>query len=115
MSQIANNGGELIRINTSKNSIEYSNNKGYSWYSRYSGSSCGTFRDLLIYKGELLAATSKGVYYSNNQGMSWYSRYTSGECGEFLNLADGGRDLLASTTKGLYYSNNRGNSWYRRN
>lgn len=114
MPQIVNNGSELIRINPANNHVEYSNNSGRSWYFRYSGSSCGTFRDLLLYGGELIAATSKGIYYSNNKGASWYLRSSAGGCGEFLSLADGGRELLATTTKGLYYSNNKGASWYKR-
>lgn len=116
MPQIVNHGSELIRINTAKNCVEYSNNNGHSWYSRYSGSSCGTFHDLLYYGKDLLAATSKGVYYSNNDGRSWYLRYTttSSGCGEFLSLSDGGREVLASTSKGFFYSNNEGHSWYRR-
>ena len=113
MSQIVNIGSELIRINPAKNSIEYSNNKGNSWFSRHSGSSCGTFKDLLIYGGELIATTSKGVYYSNNKGCSWYCRHASGSV-EFQSLADGGKELLAMTSKGLHYSNNKGCSWYRR-
>lgn len=54
-------GNELIRINPANNRIEYSTNRGASWISRYSGSNCGTFRDLIPYGGKLLALTDKGV------------------------------------------------------
>ena len=56
-------GNELIRINPANNKIEYSTNRGASWNYRYSGSYCGTFRDLIPYGGNLLALTDKGVYY----------------------------------------------------
>lgn len=114
MPQIVNHGSELIRINPAKNSIEYSNNNGFSWYSRYSGSSYGYFRDLLYFGGELIVATSKGIYYSNNDGRSLYPRYTSSGCGNFISLADGGKELLATTSQGFYYSNNKGFAWYKR-
>lgn len=47
MPQLITYGNELIRINPANNRIEYSSNRGISWMSRYSGSSCGTFRDLI--------------------------------------------------------------------
>lgn len=114
MSQIISYQNLMVRINPAKNCIEYSNNRGSSWYQRYSGSSCGVFSDLILYGNEIIAATSKGIYYSNNGGSSWYQRYSGSSCGQFLSLMDGGRELLANTTKGLYYSNNRGSSWYKR-
>jgi len=107
-------GNELIHINPAKNSIEYSVNNGRSWCTRYSSPSCGTFIDLCLYKGETIAATSKGIYYSVNQGRSWCGRYTSSSCGEFQSLLDGGNELLAQTSKGFYYSVNSGRSWCRR-
>lgn len=107
-------GNELIRINPSNNKIEYSTNQGRSWSSRYTGSSCGKFVDLLLYGTEIIAVTDKGVYYSSNGGRSWSSRYTGSSCGTFISLADGGRELLAQTSKGLYYSANAGRSWSRR-
>ena len=55
MPQIITYGAELIRINTSKNKIEYSTNKGATWNSRYSGSSVGTFIDLIEYGNEIIA------------------------------------------------------------
>lgn len=106
-------GRELLRIGA-RAAIEYSSNGGRSWHQRYSGSSAGTFRDLLAYGSEVLAITSKGIYYSSNAGTSWHMRYSGSSAGEFLSLTDGGRELLATTTKGLYYSTNAGTSWHKR-
>ena len=117
MSKLITFGSELIRINPSNNHIEYSNNKGYSWYSRHTSSSCGTFVDLVLYENEIIALTSKGIYYSNNKGYSWYSRCASlptSSYGTFLSLMDGGKELLAQTSKCLCYSPNKGFSWYKR-
>ena len=74
MPQIVNLGKELVRINTQKNTVEYSQNGGRSWVMRFSNNSYGTFRDLLVYGRELLACTSKGLYYSRNEGRSWVKR-----------------------------------------
>lgn len=75
MAQMINKGKELIRINPSnKNKIEYSTNDGRSWNTRYSGSSCGDFRDLTDNGKEILVSTSKGLYYSTNEGRSWNKR-----------------------------------------
>ena len=74
MPQLITYGNELIRINPANNRIEYSTNRGISWMSRYSGSSCGTFRALLPYNGKIIAITDKGVYYSTNEGISWMRR-----------------------------------------
>lgn len=108
-------GNELIRINPANNKIEYSTNRGVSWIPRYSGSSCGTFRDLIPYGGNLLALTDKGVFYSNNKGVSWIAKYTGSYAKTFAALQDSGRELLATTIDGhLYYSTNEGASWIRR-
>lgn len=114
MPQIISSGGELIRINAAKNSIERSTNGGVSWSPRYTGTAAGTFRDLLTFGGELLACTSKGIYYSANGGVSWTPRCVSSSAGDFLSLASDGSKLLATTSKGLYTSTNRGISWVRR-
>ena len=108
-------GSELIRINPAKNYIEVSTSRGASWYSRYTGSSCGEFKDLLEYGDEIIAITSKGIYVSKSKGASWYSRCTSSVCKTFISLADAGRELLANTSDGhLYVSTSKGASWYRR-
>ncbi len=114
LSLLVSSGTNTIRINTSKNTIEYSTNQGRQWITRYSGSACGTFVDLLQYDEELLAITSKGIYYSTNEGRSWVARYTGSACGTFQALMDGGKELLAQTDKGLYYSTNSGRSWTKR-
>ncbi len=106
---------EIVRINPQKaNQIDYSTNGGRTWITRYSGTSSGEFIDMVIYNGELIAITSKGVYYSTNSGRTWMSRYTGTSCGKFLSLMDNGKELLAQTEKGLYYSTNSGRTWMRR-
>ena len=106
---------EIVRINPQKaNQIDYSTNGGRTWMSRYSGSSCGEFIDLVHYNNELIAITTKGIYYSTNSGRTWISRYSGTSCGKFLSLMDNGKELLAQTEKGLYYSTNSGRTWMRR-
>ena len=106
---------EIVRINPQKaNQIDYSTNGGRTWMSRYSGSSCGEFIDLVHYNNELIAITTKGIYYSTNSGRTWMSRYTGTSCGKFLSLMDNGKELLAQTEKGLYYSTNSDRTWMRR-
>ena len=112
MVQVAN---EIVRINPQKaNQIDYSTNGGRTWMSRYSGSSCGEFIDLVHYNNELIAITTKGIYYSTNSGRTWMSRYTGTSCGKFLSLMNNGKELLAQTEKGLYYSTNSGRTWIKR-
>ncbi len=75
MGQLIKRGKELIRISpTSKQKIEYSTNDGRTWNTRYSGSSCGDFLDLVDNGKEILAQTSKGLYYSTNDGRTWNRR-----------------------------------------
>lgn len=70
-----NRGRELIRISPSnEQKLEYSTNDGRSWNTRYSGSVCGDFEDLLDNGKEILATTSNGLYYSTNDGRSWNKR-----------------------------------------
>lgn len=114
MAEIVNCGNELIRINTEKNIIEYSSNQGRTWFSRCSSSTCGSFRDLLVYGKELLACTSKGIYSSSNEGRTWFARCVNSTCGEFIQLHFDGKNLLATTSKGVYYSNNDGRTWFKR-
>ena len=113
--RIVQTSNEIVRINPQKaNQIDYSTNGGRTWMSRYSGSSCGEFIDLVHYNNELIAITTKGIYYSTNSGRTWMSRYTGTSCGKFLSLMDNGKELLAQTEKGLYYSTNSGRTWMRR-
>ena len=75
MGQMINRGKEMIRISHKQaNKIEYSTNDGRSWITRYSGSSCGDFSDLVDNGKEILGTTSKGLYYSTNDGRSWIKR-----------------------------------------
>ena len=112
MVQVAN---EIVRINPQKaNQIDYSTNGGRTWISRYTGTSCGDFIDMVIYNGELIAITSKGVYYSTSSGRTWINRYSGTSCGKFLSLMNNDKELLAQTDKGLYYSTNSGRTWMRR-
>ena len=114
MAQMIQYGSELLRIDTQKNTIEYSKDGGRSWRSRYMGSIAGVFVDLLVYGSEILACTSKGIYYSKDGGYNWRNRYNSNSCGSFLQLASDGQNVLATTSKGLYYSKDGGNNWRRR-
>ena len=115
MPQLINYGNEFIRINVSNNKIEYSTNRGLSWMTRYNGSSCGTFRDLIPYNGKIIACTDKGVYYSSNRGISWMGRNLSSQARTFVAIQDAGRELIAQTYDGhIYYSTNEGISWMRR-
>jgi hypothetical protein len=115
-SQMISIGTDLLRINTSKNTIEYSHNDGRSWVTCCSnGSSYGTFISLLPLDREVLACTSKGLYVSQNDGRSFSPRCTNiSSYGDFLSLQFNGKELLANTSKGLYYSRNEGRSWVKR-
>ena len=106
-------GGEIVRYNPSSSRIEYSRNNGLSWYTRYTGSTIGNVKSLIVHGKELLLCSDKGVFYSGNTGLSWYTRSTSYK--NFIDLQDMGGEILASTDDGhLYYSRNNGLSWYRR-
>jgi hypothetical protein len=115
MSRLIQVGNEIIRVNPEKpNQIQYSTSGGRIWSSRYTGTSCGDFIDLIVYKNEIIAATTKGIYYSTSGGRIWSSRYTGTSCGKFLSLMDNGKELLAQTDKGLYYSTSNGRIWSKR-
>ncbi len=104
----------LLRINKEKNIIEVSETSGKTWSSRFTSQNCGTFIDLLYYKGNVYACTNKGLYISTNDGKTFSSRYTSSSVGQFLSLQDNGKELLATTSKGLYWSTNEGKTWTKR-
>lgn len=111
MAQLISYGCDMLRINTQKNTIEYSSDGGRNWHLRYSSSSTGVFYDLLQFGKEILACTSKGIYYSPDAGRNWHFRYASPFAGTFQQLSTDGRNLLATTSKGLYYSTDGGRNW----
>lgn len=104
----------LLKVNTNKNIIEVSENGGKSWSSRFTSPNCGIFRDLLLYKGNVLLCTSKGLYVSTNNGKSFSPRYNNPSVGEFQSLQDNGKEILALTSKGLYWSTNEGKTWTKK-
>ena len=106
MAQMIQHGSEIIRINTQKNTIEYSKDGGRSWHIRFFNISGGKgiFVDLFDNGSEILACTSKGVFSSKDDGHSWHSRCTNSAFGEFRQLASDGQNLLATTSKGLFCS-----------
>ena len=108
--------GELLRINPGKDSIEVSTNGGRSWSPRCANStSYGTFRDLIAFGREILAATSRGIYVSTNSARSFSVRCSNtASYGDFFSLQVDGSILLANTSKGLYYSRNGGRGWIKR-
>ena len=116
MAQMIQHGSEIIRINTQKNTIEYSKDGGRSWHIRFFNISGGKgiFVDLFDNGSELLACTSKGVFSSKDDGHSWHSRCTNSAFGEFRQLASDGQNLLATTSKGLFCSKDGGHSWHRK-
>lgn len=116
MAQMIQHGSEIIRINTQKNTIEYSKDGGRSWHIRFFNISGGKgiFVDLFDNGSEILACTSKGVFSSKDDGHSWHSRCTNSAFGEFRQLASDGQNLLATTSKGLFCSKDGGHSWHRR-
>jgi hypothetical protein len=75
MGQMLSHKQELIRINTKKNSIEYSNNNGLSWHHRFTGTvMMGVLQDIMDNGEEILLTTTKGIYYSKTKGSSWHKR-----------------------------------------
>lgn len=68
--------GQLLRISPKNPSVlEYSQNNGITWMTRYHGSpATGIFSDLMDNGNELLATTSKGLLYSRNGGTTWMIR-----------------------------------------
>ena len=116
MAQMIQHGSEIIRINTQKNTIEYSKDGGRSWHIRFFNISGGKgiFVDLFDNGSEILACTSKGVFSSKDDGHSWHSRCTNSAFGEFRQLASDGQNLLATTSKGLFCSKDGGHSSHRK-
>ena len=68
-----------------------------------------TFRDLIAFGREILAATSRGICVSTNFPRPFSVRCSNtGSYGNSLSLQVDGGILLANTTKGLYYFRNGG-------
>jgi len=106
-------GNELIRFNAANGHIEYSTSRGCSWTLRYSGSSIGRVKALIVYGNELLVCSDKGIFYSTSKGCAWTLRCSTYK--NFIDLQDCGRELLATTDDGhLYYSTSKGCAWTRR-
>jgi hypothetical protein len=72
MPQLINYNNETLGITL--RGIGYSTNNGRSWNRRYSGSSCGEFRNLADGGKELLANTGKVLFFSTNCERSWIRR-----------------------------------------
>ena len=71
MATIVTHKGILVRINTEKNTIEHSKNKGLSWIVRCSLTNKGTAISLTDMGDELFLETSNGFYLSKNEGVTW--------------------------------------------
>lgn len=111
MLHTVNHKGELFRINSDLNAIEYSANEGRTWTTRYIGNTIGKFIDIINYRNNIYACTSTGLYKSQNRGRSWIAVYTGRWIGMFYSLQELGESLIANTTKGLFYSNDGGEVW----
>lgn len=107
-------GDELLRINFDNNRIEFSRTGGRTWLTRYSGSYCGTFSDLVEFDDEIIALTDKGIYCSSNEGLTWRARCTNSIAKSFDYIQDGGDELLGITFDGhIYSSSSNGATWRR--
>ena len=113
MPQLIECGTELIRINSSNNSIDYSRD-GRNWVRRCSTQAYGTFIDLCLFGSFLYAVTSKGIYFSRDKGVNFTSKCVSSAYGTFQTLMVRGTELYAQTSKGLYASKDGGVNWVRK-
>lgn len=113
MSQLIEYGRDMIRINPSNNTIEYSRD-GRNWTRRHSSQYYGTFYDLCLVGSDLYAATAKGVIYSHDGGQNWTGKCTSSAYGTFRTLMLRGMELWAQTSKGTYVSKDGGRNWTKR-
>lgn len=115
MPQIIETKDGLLRINFEKNILQLSPSGGRSWVNHcIDTTSYGVFRDLILYQGEVFAATSQGIYASKTGGRSFTSRFKDlASTGDFLSLFVDGTVLIANTTNGLRFSRNGGYSWMR--
>ena len=113
MSLLVSNGTELIRYNTSSADIEFSNNRGMTWFVRSHGRDMGNVRAMTLHKGEIILCSDRGIFYSQNDGRSWFLR--TGSEKSFVDLQDMGSELVAVTSDGhVFKSSNKGFYWYKR-
>lgn len=113
MPQLIEYGRDLIRINPSNNTIEYSHD-GRNWTRRCASQYYGTFYDLCLVAPDLYAATAKGVIYSHDGGRNWTTKCTNPAYGTFQTIMARGNELWAQTTKGTYVSKDGGRNWIRK-
>ncbi len=113
MPQLIEYGREMLRINSSNNTIEYSRD-GRNWTRRHASQYYGTFFDLCLVGSDIYAATSKGVIYSHNGGINWTIKCNSTYYGTFQSLMLHGTELWAQTSKGLYVSKDGGRNWMQK-
>ena len=113
MPQLIECGTELIRINSSNNSIEYSRD-GRNWVRRCTSKAYGTFLDLCLFGSMIYAVTTKGVYFSKDKGLNFTCKCNSTAYGNFQTIMVRGTELYAQTSKGLYASKDEGRNWVRK-
>jgi len=115
MPSIVSLAGKLIRINFDSNRIELSKDRGRTWISRFSGTFCGKFVELVAFGDEIFALTDKGVFSSSDEGLTWRQRCISSIAKSLTSLQDGGGELIGMTRDGhIYASKDKGASWARR-
>ena len=115
MPSIVSLAGKLIRINFESNRIELSKDRGRTWISRFSGTFCGKFVELVAFGDEIFALTDKGIFSSSNEGLAWRQRCASSIAKSLTSLQDGGGELIGMTRDGhIYASKDKGASWVRR-
>ncbi|MCH5247018.1 MAG: hypothetical protein J1E99_02560 [Muribaculaceae bacterium] len=112
MGQMIELGRELLRINSAKNTVEYSKD-GRNWIQRGPTFNRGILRDLCLFGQYVYAASSKGVYFSKDKGLNWWPKTVTPIYGEFQSLMVSGTQLYAVTSKGTYYSKDGGVNWIR--
>lgn len=106
-------GNELIRYNPSNGHIEYSRNRGLTWYIRSGSILLGDVRSMVVYGDELILCSSEGVMYSTNKGTTWTTRSSTRRNFVYLHVI--GNEILAYSDDGhLYYSTNKGYDWIMR-
>ena len=113
MAQMIEVGREFLRINSQKNTIEYSKD-GRNWARRGGPFMKGILNDICLFGQCIYAATSKGICYTKDNGVNWSYKTQTTAYGEFQSLTVSGTILYAQTSKGLYYSKDGGTNWSKR-